>query len=318
MTYRLRSGDITFAFADRESKTRQHSNFYFNVPGRACLIRGGINALEAIVEIIEFLGGVIEELWFQRLDLCVDMPGVDFQRDFYPSLANQHFLTTAKRWTPHDGTDGPTGFTVSSANLALRFYNKLLLVQRKPDEEVAQFMRVKRWLNETPPCATRVEIEIRRAAQHHYGLETTEETLRRVPDMVDKFLGKGPYPFFRLLDGPVDKANKHQNRGVDHPLWQGVLEQMSKISGQKEEVLRPSPRQAVTGKNDFSRIFNALIRSSLAQGRLITTRDELVEHLVLLCRNNLIEDGDVESRAVMEARKRGVLDELLSFNPSEL
>lgn len=131
------------------------------------------------------------------------MPGVDFQRDLLPSLAARHFLTTSKKWTAHDGPNGPTGFTVYSANLVVRFYDKLLLVFKKPDEEVLQFMKAKRWHDEFPPCATRVELQMQRAMMHNYGLETTAETLGRVPDIVTKVLGVGPCPFLRAYPRTV-------------------------------------------------------------------------------------------------------------------
>lgn len=318
MTYKLLWGEVTIAFADRESDKRQNANFYCCVPGKACLIRGAINALEDVHKVIEFLGGTIVEEWFQRLDLCVDLPGVEFLRDFYPSISAGHFLTTAKTWGPHDGPNGPTGFSVYSANLLLRFYNKLFLVNKKPDEEVLQFMKAKRWGGEIPPCATRIELEIRRAAQHRYGLETVAETLQRIPDIVAKLLGIGPYPYFRLLDAAVDRVNKHQSRVADLPLWASVLECMSKISGQREQPLRTFPRAAVTGKNVAGRIINALIRLAISRGRLPSTRDDLIVELNDLCLFNLIEDCDVERKALLEARRKGLLDELTGFNPSEL
>lgn len=318
LPYHFRWGDVVVGFADREAETRQQSNFYCNVPGRACLIRGAIEALEASRGIVEFLGGVIVDEWFQRVDLCVDMPGVEFQRDILPSLSARHFLTTAKRWHPHDGPHGPTGFSVISGNLHLRIYNKLLLVSQKSDEEVLRYMIAKRWHNEIPPCATRVEIEIYRAAQHRVGLETTHETLQRVPDMVDKYLGKGPYPYFQLLAGEVDRTNKHQSRATMHPLWAEMIERMAKISGQRDSPLRTLPRSSITGKHEVARIVNGLVRVAASTGRIVVSQDDLVEVLQELCRRNLIEDSDIEAKSMKETRRRGVLDDVLGFNPSSL
>lgn len=48
------------------------------------------------------------------------------------------------------------------------------------------------------------------------------------------------------------------------------------------------------------------------------TRDDLHEELHQLLLGNLVDDGDVERKSVFEARRKGVLEDLMNFDPSKL
>lgn len=317
LEYRMEWSGVTIAVSSRDEATRQLSNFYCKIPGEACLVVGFDEARRVITEILAALGGVVVDEWVRRLDLCLDLPGVNLREQLIDPFEQGHFVKTAKFWNSWNGADGKTGFTVGTApRLKLNVYDKLVDVRRH-DGIYQLAMKNRRWAGMLPEAATRVEYRIGGEWLRSYGLNTADRVLSSLPEIVARVACRPPHAFFCMTDRDPDTEHHHQSRACVLPLWGQIVDTMQSLAGVPRERLRPLERMEATLKRVWSMVRGFLTIAGAKYGRIVESLEDAMEVLRLLHQHNDGSDEDWFARWEAKARKFGTLEEVLRFIPPE-
>ncbi len=316
LEYRLEFAGITIAASSRDKADRKLSNFYYKIPGEACLLLGVNEARKIVYEVADALGGVVVDEWIRRIDLCLDLPGVDLLDELMPAFDQGHFVSTAKQWNAWDGTRGKTGFTVGSrGRVMLNVYNKLLDTLTRHDGVYQLAMKDRRWGGVMPSSATRVEHQISSEWLRSFGLKTTEMVFHSLPAIIAKVAGRPPHAFFCMTDRDPDAANHHQSRAGVLPTWGRIIDTMQYLAGIPGPALKPLERGSATIKQIWNMVRAYLVSGAASLGHIIENLDDAKNVLGLLAERNDCCDADLFDRWSAKARKLGTLDEVLRFTP---
>ena len=312
LEYRLDWRGVTIAVSNREAMGRQLSNFYFKIPGKACLLIGAEEARDVVHEIIGRIGGSLHDEWFRRVDICMDLPGLCVRDELVPAIEAKQFTGSVKRWKLHHGHQGKTGFTLGNRKyLQLISYNKALEVVEQ-GEEYRAAMVSRRWGGRVPTEATRVEYTITKGLLAKFGVVDSDGFFERLPDVMER-LTNGPYVFFRMTERPIVKGMKNQDRVPTHALWQEIVDRFKRFGGEPQRPLEP----IAYGQIGLSRLYKTVIgylASAAVQMRIpVESLDDGVEVLRELSKRNESDDDDWQRSFLTKARKSGLLEEMISF-----
>ncbi|CAN0519900.1 unnamed protein product, partial [Ectocarpus sp. 8 AP-2014] len=220
-----------------------------------------------VLEWMEALGAKVVRTCIGRVDLCVDLPGVEIDQLDRPYRAG-HYVSRA-RLSAEYGLETPlvdhrygrqsTGFRLGGGNKRVRAYDKLRETQTKPEKRALLVAR--RW-GGLPEAASRVEFQLRREALKQYGIDT-----------VDDYFGKRDAVawglcanWFRLTEGPVDP--KHPERSRVLPLWWDVTKAFADWAGDSIEVdLTPLPK-GIVDLDHLKKQFYGLAQSILVRSQV--------------------------------------------------
>lgn len=273
------------------------------------LLRFGTRACWAkLLEWMDALDIEVVRACPSRIDLCVDLPGVDFQLYNEP-YQNGHYVARAQLskdhgveidFVEHGYGREKTSFHVGANRKKVRVYDKLRETRHQPEKRALMIAR--RW-EEEPDAATRVEFQLRREALKELGVDTVEDYFEKRAAIAWKLCTD----WFRLTDGPVDR--KHPERSQVLPLWWEVARAFADWAGDSIEVdLSPLPKGAVDLSHLKKQLYglaqSVLVRS---ERRVLSPEDFAHEGMDLLL--SLAEDRDVAAEFRRKALLLGLLTE---------
>lgn len=318
LEFRIEWKGITIGLSAREESTRQLSNFYLCIPGEACLLVGAHEAREVVLQIVTSLGGNLIDEWTWRLDLCLDLPGVDLKNELMPAFEAGQFLTTSQKWSLWDGKAGKTGFTVRAGKgVKLNVYDKRhdVLAVRVFDEDYRQGMILRRWGGVVPEAAARVEYQIGSEWLRHFGVRNVGELLANLGSVVVELTKSNPHPLFWMTDSTPDRENKHQSRANVLPAWESITTAFRRLAGEPRQPLVPVPRGTMAFQRLAGMVIGLVIRAAALMGRLCENVDDLLDVVRVLCERNFITDEMIREKWEFKARKAGMLENPTSFDP---
>lgn len=317
LEYRMDWGGVLLAFSERKNPDRHLNNFHMKISGEPCLLFGVAEVLRRVREIIDAMGGVIVDEWVQRLDFCLDVVGCDLVKELYPAVAEERVLATAKHSAIYRDGGHPTGFSFGKHRLKLRVYDKLSESLDRHGEYL-QGMIERRWGGRLPAVATRVEYQVSREWLVDKGIDTLDQVLNRLPDIVGKITSTGPRPFVCLTDRQPDRENKHQGRVEVLPAWSWIVNESQRLAGPPREHLKPVDRGAASFQRQWSMARGILMSIAARMGRMI----ENVRDVEALIRDLDVRHGGMEEKWfdiwAKKARELGTLDRVLRFRPEDL
>lgn len=293
MTYRVTCGPMTLAYAERDRANRQHSNFVLAVPGKSCLMDGALAVRRWAHQVVQDLGGRFQDEWIRRIDVCIDLPGVDPRKDLLRACHSQHYLSTVEQGHTHFNRDGLTGFTIGSAKrVQLQIYDKLLQVRDKKDPEYLQSIIQGRW-KQIPQHATRVELRIGREWLSQWMKYDAETYLENLGSLLEYTLGDSSRPFFKMLAEAPDRENKHQSRTPVLPLWDAIRKKLIAEVGATEFIPQRIKRGEMSLERAYKVIRSMLARAGVLRGQRVTSIEEAQQQLAELHEVNKGRDFEI-------------------------
>lgn len=176
------------------------------------------------------LGICIKDTLVARIDVCIDLPGVDTNQ-FCEAYARRDFIGRAKSGSLYDEGVGYTGFCRGKGGLVLRVYAKLLEMLSKADQTKIEIWVERRCGGVMPIRATRVEFQLRRkwladwGTIEHDGMQGEARTVEQVFFLLPTITKYLVEHWFRMVD-EADRHREHGNqaRAQANELWTKVCE----------------------------------------------------------------------------------------------
>ena len=316
LNYRLNWAGVTIGFADRPAPKRNQYNFQLQVPGKPCLLIGAREARQKALDMIGELNGSLMEEWVRRVDICIDVVGLDLKEELLPAFNEKRFVTSATTWNSYDGKDGTTGFSMgSSSRVRLNVYDKRHEASTKQSNDYLRGMIDRRWGGELPKQATRIEFQIQKQWLDGYGYRDADSVLVGLPDIMHKLTGDGSRAFVRFTESMVDRENKHQSRAETLPVWRNIIKEAQRQLGEPQHELKPIQRGSISNKRSHRVIRGLLTQLAATRGEAIENFDDALEQLRKL--EAMEGDGDEAWADTWErkAREAGTLDAVTDFSP---
>lgn len=208
-------GGISLSFQDVQSP-KAAGNVALHLGAVPLTVHGHQACWDRVYTIIESLGGEIIKSTTSRIDLCVDLVGVDVQ-EFTTLAASRQCLQEANKGTWFTYGEKYSGFRVGEKPM-LRFYDKVKELERSDLKR--HLMEQHRWRC-VPEKAARAEFQLRRDWLRDNSVCTIEgpqECFRRLGNLAQYLTER----WFVLCEKKPDKKNKNQKRAGVHPLWEQV------------------------------------------------------------------------------------------------
>lgn len=318
LTYRLEWGGVTIGIADRPADKRNVYNFQLQVSGTACLLWGLESVREIAFAMVEELGGTLRDEWTRRIDICLDLPGLDLRSELLPAFMEERFITSALNWNPWSGKGGTTGFSVGrGGSVTLNVYDKLVESATRKSPDYYRAMIDRRWGGIIPSAATRLEYQARKPWLDAHGFTTADAVLKGLPNIVHLLTAESR-PLFRMTADRVDRENKHQSRASTLPLWAVLLEVLQRWTGEPGEPPPRIERGLISLKRVYTTVRSMLAKAAAMRGEVCENIEDGIEvfrKLEALC------DGTADAWERLwsdHARKLGTLDSVTSFPPPEV
>lgn len=232
--YLIHAYGLTLLLTDEPRGVEQSPNVLVEVPSINLMLCGGAgNAFSDLRRLLEQLGGYILLDKISRVDLCVDLPGVDTTH--FRHLHEAGRLVTRSSfcafYTEHRKLQG---ITYGKGTISLRIYDKLLeLSGRKHDAFKYALLCQRRWAG-SPSAATRVEFQLRREMLTSAGISSMGDYFRKRAELA-RYL---THEWFRFTVEPPDRDNNNTARTATHPLWEQVQEGFAAWTGEAPESIR--------------------------------------------------------------------------------
>ncbi len=167
-----------------------------------------------------------------RYDLCMDMIEAPFL-NFYKRYTKGKWISRARKWDEscgqsrqHGSGADPTGFSRGVA-LRLNCYDKIRELEDKGDMAKFEDLVYYKWGQKIPHHVTRVEFQCKRDAlkafliEPGFRIDTVEDCIKHRASLWGYLTTK----FFRMLQGKVDKKNRHHDRAKTWSLWEKMQKQ---------------------------------------------------------------------------------------------
>ncbi len=296
MTYRLTCGKTTLAFSLRENATRQNSNLVLTIPGESCLLNGALAIRIWAHQVIEDLGGIIADEWARRIDVCIDLPGIDPCNVLFPACESRQYISTVKKAATYCEHSRVTGFTIGSRNrLQIQIYDKLFEACGNHDVAYCEAMVQKRWKG-FPTSATRVELRIGRGWISQWNQDQASNIIDNLGSVVKRVLLNESRTFFKLLADSPDRKNKHQSRCEVLPLWAEICKVMAQEAGSDSLELTIIERGQITLSRAYKLIRSMLSKAAAIRGETISSLSDALQQLKSL--DQLNEGTDQQWRDI--------------------
>lgn len=207
------------AFVNRAEASEKMHSVWIQI-GSLPLMTQGLDAVwSELLELLAELGFVVDRESVSRVDLAVDLPGVQVS-EFTKLALGGCEITKAGEGSLRFGRlieQHETFYRGAGRRVLMRIYDKLLEVANDPVKEAV--LIAKRWGGERPEAATRVEFQVgRESLRETWGVQTLEELKRALPDLVTW----AAEDWYRLAESPVDRENKNHSRAKTAAVWRKV------------------------------------------------------------------------------------------------
>lgn len=237
------------------------ANVRFTLHGRFCLRKGDARfGYELVKRIVAELGGRIVRNEVSRVDLAIDLPGVDIDKFLEPFEAG-HFVTKARTAPTYKSECRTLYFGSKGSQIRCCIYDKLCESRGK---DTLELLRKWRWGGEVPTCATRVEFRLRRQALKTLGIGSIEQLFDKEADLLESLTTK----WLRFTLGPVDREHNNQQRAETLPLWAeiGALF-VAGVGGLTGKPLAPLPKAAADVSQLAKQAVGVVLRAAVQERR---------------------------------------------------
>lgn len=315
LEFRLEWCGVTIGLSPRKEPTRLLSNFYLNVPGKPCLIRGADYVRETVATWLEQWGGTLVDEWVRRIDLCLDVPEFDLHERVFPACHAGQYLSTMRRNSSHRESTRTTGFAIgSSPGARLTIYDKLAEVRQKNDAAYGEAMIAHRWNGVFPKSAARVEYQMHREFfQQFDGLKNATDLMNRLPDIVERLIQTDQRPFFQLTDAVPDREGRHQSRVGVLPEWAAIIALIRSQVDKPRQPLKRLERNLISAKRACANAIGYLTSAAADLGIVVERKADLVSVLEELMKRNDVCDDVIRLKWEDKARRCGTFEEVCQF-----
>lgn len=211
--YVVSTDGLQLAIVNQAVPDQSRPNLFLTI-GSIPLMSAGIKVLlEGLAKLAEEWGFNIERSSVSRIDLCVDLPGVDMAWFAKPFL-NDQYICRAQIDQINRRHRKVTGFTIGRGDILCRIYDKVLELngQTLKQEVICEA----RYLG-TPCIATRVEFQLRtKAIKEKCGGENTIEAVLSKLGSLANYLTTD---WIRFTQDVPDRENNHQHLAKISDLW---------------------------------------------------------------------------------------------------
>lgn len=233
--YAIERQGVKFGILNRQEPHETIPNVHVIISGDAMLFHGGVDRVWTMVcAWLADLGAEIIESKVSRVDVAVDLPGVDV-REFYDAFLAGRVITRAKKakqfgedaWRAHHAGRKATGITIGNAPM-VRVYDKLAECK---DPGVREMLKEQRWGGKIPEKATRVEFQLRgdflkEGRWFGFSLRRSSRKMRAivsVQDWINQRVQVCEYltrKWLRFVTDGLDR--RHTERAENMPVWEIV------------------------------------------------------------------------------------------------
>lgn len=227
-SYALAIQGILFGVCTLREPKGEIANVRCEVSSLTLMELGGLHKpWDMIRAYIRRLGGRL--LWskISRVDLCVDLPGLAVD-EFYTLFQRGQYITRGRSWdeysevSEHGMRAAVQGFAIGRKRVRMTIYDKLR--ESMHDARKRAVLVAKRW-DCLPPCATRVEFQVKRDMLKEFRIDSVDDYLRK-RGMVARYLTR---EWFRFTESVI--SNEHHSRVSEHELWIEVREAFEEWTG---------------------------------------------------------------------------------------
>jgi len=309
--------NVRVGLSEREKPTRQLNNGSLQVSGEPCLVTGAGIAWEFFTRLVTNLGGRVTDEWIRRLDVCIDIPDLNFSRSVYPLLYSDNVNTRCRESKYYRANKLFTGYCVgNSARLRVLIYDKVRDCLMNHDSVYTAAMIQRRWGNKYPEQATRVEWQMGRAWLKQFGLDNARQTMQRMPDVFSK-LTDDVGGAFRITQGKPDRANQHQSRAATHPMWSRIVSIGRDKIGESEKPLKRLDRSNLDESRAIMQIIGLVTSIADRRQTICETKADVGRLIDETMENHQIEDAMIQERFMKKAKASGTWQEIFSFPGKE-
>lgn len=241
MKYQLQWQGMKLDFSSSRVPKESSPNASVNIPSTVLMVAGHQQAWKMVSQFIGALGGELIRTNVKRLDVCVDLAGVDIA-PFIESFNQGAYVCRAQDETAYKTHKRVTGYELGK-RVRCRIYDKAFEVVQNEDKQ--QIMREKRW-GKDEVLATRVEFQLRSEILKERDCGgSVERVFEKLPLLCDWLTSK----WLRLTDAAVDRKGKNQSKRSVSELWQQVQDYFRQWAGKNlESFVSPIKRCQASGK----------------------------------------------------------------------
>ena len=241
MKYQIQWQGMKLDFSASRVAMESSPNCSVNIPSTVLMVAGHQQAWAMVKDFIGALGGELIRTNVKRVDLCVDLAGVDIA----PFIDHRHsgsYVCRAQDEVLYTHHKRVTGWELGK-RVRCRIYDKAFEVVQ--DDDKKQIMREKRW-GQDEVFATRVEFQLRTEILKDRGCGgEVERVFEKLPLLCDWLTSK----WLRLTDGVVDREGKNQSKRSMSDLWQLVKDYFQEWAGKNvDSFVTPVKRCRASGK----------------------------------------------------------------------
>jgi hypothetical protein len=270
--YKMEYVGMTIMIAERMLAHKIIPNVVIRIGGEPCLFNGSHRCLTLGREFIAGLGGTTIKEKLSRVDVALDMPGVDMG-EFEAAFNEGRYICRAKSVGYHKSTGVTLRFGESP--LMLRIYDKLAESGTQSNSLKRAHLIFYRWGGEVPKYACRVEFELRRESLKEVGIDTVADYYTKRSDLVQYLT----YDWFRMTADKVKRENKNQSRAKVSALWQEVQTSLANWAGIPPGLaLSPLDRKQVDVTQLLKQAFGVLKTAASYQGREAQTVNDFLSY----------------------------------------
>lgn len=241
MKYQLQFQGMKVDFSSSRVPGESHPNCSVNIPSTVLMVAGHRGAWSIVEGFLSALGCEVMRTNVKRLDVCVDLAGVDISQ-FIDLIHADAYVCRAQKEVQYKSHKRVTGYEMGK-NVRCRIYDKAFEVIENEDKQ--QIMREKRW-GQDEVLATRVEFQLRSEVlrERDFG-GTVVQVFDKLPLICDWLTSK----WLRLTETVVDRSSKNQSKAQVAEIWQLVQDYFQEWAGKNVEAfVTPLKRCGASGK----------------------------------------------------------------------
>ncbi len=309
--YVLKWCGVTFAISPRGNSSRQLPNFDLTIPGDPCLQYGFNECRQRILNWIEDWGGEIVDEWTRRLDVCLDLPGIDANAELFPAIERHQYVAVRGKCNLSRVENAYTGVTFGNQTATIVIYDKLAEVQRK-QEAYQRALVLNRWGSRWPESATRIEYRVCGKWLKRFGLRAANDAVANLSGIVDQLTTTTGRRFFVVTKDVPDRANRHQDRAEVHPVWQQLVDTFREAMGAPEQPLKKVDRRALALVGYFRQTLGLTLSAAAHSATPIDSANSLVEFIREWIKRNEIADEFIAQKFEKKARDLGTWNDSIA------
>jgi hypothetical protein len=235
---------ITLDIANHPECSEHSLNVWVEIGSIALMELGHREAWGQVVGLLTTLGLRIKRAVPSRVDVCVDLPGVDVG-ELVSRAVDKRRIARARKWAYYENGLRWSGFQCGT-DVQCRAYDKALELRERTDPRKLEVIQEKRWGGKIPETATRVEFQLRRdPLREQFDVQSVEDLFAKLPAICVWLTQE----WLRLTDDKPDRDNGNEDRTPAGAVWQKVGEAFKAWTGAVvAEVAKRVKRCPVPGR----------------------------------------------------------------------